>query len=287
MRWPAAGILFAAAVGFVVAPTLGDTCDVAALGERLFVDASFSGNNLSCASCHVPDNYFQDSLPRPAGKSGIALPRNTPSLLTLPAYTNYSWDGRNEVLTEQVREVLTAPAEVAAVDERLGVSIASLCPQRAFESATESAVEALTAYIQMLPGPAGNKSKSTTVEDGAQVFDALGCARCHVPPHYTDNLYHDIGLERLPVIAQSSGIIGGKQSMTFGIDYGRGNIVSGPSSIYQFRTPSLLWVAATSPYMHDGRFESLDKAILEHGVPGVHDLAPNKFMALISFLSSL
>jgi len=46
-----------------------------------------------------------------------------------------------------------------------------------------------------------------------------------------------------------------------GIDAGRANVQSGPNLTYNFRTPSLHNVAITAPYMHDGRFQTLEEVL--------------------------
>ena len=91
-----------------------------------------------------------------------------------------------------------------------------------------------------------------------------GCVKCHTPPHFTDNQFHDIGLPRRNTIFESY-TRDGKDVFRLGPDFGRGNIVAGQESLFTFRTPSLLNVAQTAPYMHDGTFRELEEVLDFYG----------------------
>ncbi len=94
---------------------------------------------------------------------------------------------------------------------------------------------------------------------GRDLFEAIGCDACHTPrlpspygpiPAYTDYLLHDMGPDLADgyVFAESTGD--------------------------EFKTPALWAVAATGPYLHDGRAKTLDEAIRWHGgeAADAHDL---------------
>ena len=84
------------------------------LGKKLFFEPALSGNSTrSCGSCHSPEAFFTDKLPRNKTMDGTAdLPRNTPSLL----YSGYQyaqfWDGRVKSLEEQIGNVLKNKSEM-------------------------------------------------------------------------------------------------------------------------------------------------------------------------------
>lgn len=69
-------------------------------GKALFYDTQFSGNkNISCASCHQPENHFVDSLPRAVGLH--ATGRNTPTIIGVGWQRWFYWDGRKDSLWSQ------------------------------------------------------------------------------------------------------------------------------------------------------------------------------------------
>lgn len=135
----------------------------------------------------------------------------------------------------------------------------------------------LVSFVMLLAAPEP-EPRSTRADTGAQVFEAIGCASCHVPaltgrlgpvPLYSDLLLHDMG----PGLAE---------------DY-RTGVASGA----EFRTQPLWGVAAAGPHLHDGRADTLDEAIRWHGGEAraakerYEALADGERGALIAFLESL
>lgn len=88
----------------------GEDPAVAALGEKLFFDASLTGNRISCSSCHVPDLGFTDG--RPTSKGLAVVRRNAPSLLDVAYRRWLFWDGRSDSLWSQALETLESPTEM-------------------------------------------------------------------------------------------------------------------------------------------------------------------------------
>jgi CxxC motif-containing protein (DUF1111 family) len=146
-------------------------------------------------------------------------------------------------------------------------------------------VELFRDFMQMLAPPPRLPSTSTAVADGSRLFDAIGCADCHVRllqtgpslvqaiayrgfAPYSDFLLHDMG-------ALGDGIVQGKAS-------GR-----------DMRTPPLWGVRLLNVYLHDGRAHTLPDAILAHDGQGrgarqrFAALSAHRQAALIAFLSTL
>lgn len=72
----------------------------AALGRRLFFDSRLSGNGkVSCATCHQPDRYYTDGLPRSRGTGQVA--RNAPTVVGAAWQRWFYWDGRRDSLWAQ------------------------------------------------------------------------------------------------------------------------------------------------------------------------------------------
>jgi cytochrome c peroxidase len=154
----------------------------------------------------------------------------------------------------------------------------------------EGVVQALATYQRSLIScrtpfdrwQAGDESAlSTEAKRGALLFSGkAGCAQCHVPPLFTDGKFHNIGLDSIPV------------------DRGRAHLTGLPADEGAFKTPTLRNVAVTGPYMHDGRFESLEQVIGHYnagGRPGAPrdvllrplGLTEKETLELLEFLRSL
>ena len=91
----------------------------AAFGSLLFSDPNLSGNReVSCASCHQPENYFANSLDR---DRGTAPPiRNTPSIVNAAFNAWFYWDGRKDSLWSQALNPFEAIEEMGG--SRLAVA---------------------------------------------------------------------------------------------------------------------------------------------------------------------
>jgi len=90
---------------------------------------------------------------------------------------------------------------------------------------------------------------------GMKLFmDANGanCISCHSGYNFTDQQFHDNGI--------------GINSSTN--DQGRFNISKKDADIGKFKTPSLRNIALSAPYMHDGRFASLQEVVNSYNLGG-------------------
>jgi cytochrome c peroxidase len=89
------------------------------LGEQLFFDKQLSGNGkLSCASCHHPEKFFTDGLPRAIGAKTTS--RNTPTIVSSGWLRWFYWDGRRDSLWSQALIPFEAEEEMAS--SRLAVT---------------------------------------------------------------------------------------------------------------------------------------------------------------------
>lgn len=229
-----------------------------ALGKQLFFDARLSGDNqMSCATCHIPERAFGDGLAKGRGANGKELPRNTPSLLNAGFYKSYFWDGRAASLEEQALVPIRAADEMnqdlAALEKELNAvpGYAGLFRSVFGTPVTrEGIAKALAAYQRTLVTRnsgfdrylAGDRSAlSEEAREGWEVFQAAGCIRCHSGPNFSDNKFHRLG--------------------TSFSDWGRGSITGDNQDRYAFRTPGLRDVAGTAPYMHDGSLRTLTEVV--------------------------
>jgi cytochrome c peroxidase len=87
---------------------------------------------------------------------------------------------------------------------------------------------------------------------GLALFQAK-CASCHATDLFTDHSF------------RNNGILD-----EFSYDRGRNEVSQLPEDIGKFRVPSLRNISVTDPYMHHGKFKTLEK-VLDHYASGVKD----------------
>ncbi len=244
------------------------TVEGVALGKKLFFDPILSGNNTqACADCHTPSNAFTDNTRFSDGIDGTLGNRNSMPLFNLA--WNYDekffWDGKSFSLEHQAFSPVTDPTEMKStwteVEQKLqqhpdyptlfqrafGISkIDSTLVTKAIAQFERTLISANSKFDQFL---LGEVQLTPEEQNGFDVFmdEARGdCFHCHGSdknPLWTDNAFHNNGLDA-----------------TF-TDLGLGAITGDPSDNGKFRSPSLRNLEFTAPYMHDGRFNTLEEVI--------------------------
>lgn len=278
-----------------------------ALGRMLFFDKRLSASNqISCATCHQPDLAFTDGVSfSRAGESGNALHRHTPALINLAwVHKGLFWDGGSTNLESQAFGPLTHPDEMR---QDLFELVAELRADRNYPSLfrkvfgdttlkTGYIVQALAQFQRTLIS-AGSKYDqvkqqkavfSASEEKGFRIVQEK-CGGCHPSPLFTDNDFHNNGID-----ADFS------NTAFEGIYQGRYRISYDPQDLGKFRTPTLRNIMITAPYMHDGRFADIDE-VLDHYSSGIHvsstldskiplsgfQLSPEDKTAVVHFLKCL
>lgn len=265
------------------------------LGRRLFADRRLSFNNTtSCASCHDPERDFTDGQPRAIGASGVAHPRNTPTLWNAAYNVSFTWldQGLNS-LESQLRIPLTGrdPVEMGFGPEQLAILAAdpeTTGLQRAAFGATpvseRTVIQALAAYVRTLVRMDSAFDRYFYWDD-ASGFDArarrgmalffserLGCSHCHAGAHLSGPTAAPDRV--VPPVFHRTAV---------------------SDSTTAFRAPSLRFVRRTAPYMHDGSLATLDQVVdfyTRGGGVAAERLAPfaltnDERAALLAFLRSL
>lgn len=267
-------------------------------GKALFFTAELSRDGLmSCATCHVPSQLYSDGYERALSRTR-EMTRNTPSILALNGYTSFFWDGRASSLPEQIKGPLFGRQELFSDSTRIKRFLIS----KGFASEDTSSVEAVNFSVKAIESYINSISTKETVywkyldesydlsdieTKGLKLFNDWGCSTCHSGRYLTDNQYHDVGSPRRKIVLQSRQEQGGQITYELGYDYGRGNIESGVDNLYKFRTPSLINVEKTAPYMHDGAFRDLEEAVVFYARRRNGDVAQADVDALLSFLGTL
>jgi cytochrome c peroxidase len=259
-----------------------------ALGKTFFFSTALSANrDIACATCHDPAHAYADGRVVAIGSHGQPGQRNTPSLLNVAKYTRWSWDGHNQSLETQVLEPLFSAREHGLTNERHALAIVRDTPALASPYAqvfgneapftVDNIAAALAGYVREI----GSREKappaiqSAQIELGRKLFNGkAGCAQCHDPTRgFTDNQFH-FGYQGAPKETEATrSAINRLRLKTSTSKYQRNShdatvaslgafaATLDPNDIGKFRTPSLLHVASTAPYMHDGSVATLREAI--------------------------
>ena len=257
-----------------------------ALGARLFADTRLSVNNTqSCASCHDRAKAFADPRRFSVGAEGQIGKRNAMALFNLAWHEGFFWDGRAKTLREQVLMPVQDKHEMnetlpRAVDKISGDASYKGAFQKAFgveEITSERIAMALEQHllsltsqdskfdraarkVETLSEPEARGLKLFVTEfDPARGLRGADCFHCHGGMLFTNHAFHNNGLARAVD------------------DVGRSAVTKVAADVGKFKTPSLRNIALTAPYMHDGRFATLEEVVehYDHGVVRSDTLDPN------------
>ena len=326
--------------GFNNAPTDNPvTDDGVTLGRVLFYDKKMSVNDTkSCASCHFQELGFADDKPKSEGFEGGHTFRNSMGFANAGFYAaeNFFWDHRAATLEDQVLMPIQDPVEMGMILEDLVEKIDNLDYYNPlFENAFGSTLvtsnrisKALSQFVRSIysfntkydegieitnnifedfPNFTSQENLGKDIFNGKLTPGAIGtCITCHmpnaVPIHFEIPLPDNV----------NQVIFCGAEPDNVGLDIdinvednGVGAFLGIESLYGHFKTPSLRNIEITGPYMHDGRFETLEE-VVEHystgvlahpylsahmkngdGSPRHLDLTPEESAALVAFMKTL
>jgi cytochrome c peroxidase len=272
------------------------------LGRKLFFETRLSRDNtVSCGTCHQPfaafahlDHNVSHGIDNKLGT------RNSPPLFNLNWHPSFFWDGGVNHIESQPINPIENPVEM---DERVGNIVAKLQgdaeyralfttvfgdqtinSQRIFKALAQFMgvlVSANSKYDKYVRGEAGGEMNASEL-DGLQVFRNK-CGSCHKEPLFSDFSMRNNGLPATTVN-----------------DSGRAHITREIADMYKFKVPSLRNLKYTYPYMHDGRFATLEE-VLDYYTTSVHNsgiidpaigsegisLSAQEKASLLSFLNTL
>ena len=243
------------------------SADGFALGRRLFYDSILSRDgSVSCGSCHQQFAAFAHLDHRVShGIGGVNGKRNTPALFNLAWQPELMWDGSVHHLELQPVAPISNPVEMGgslalAVDKLRRDPHYPALFERAFGSPGVDSQRLLRALAQFTGTLVSADSRYDRYVQGREPFTAQErqglalfrqhCAACHTEPLFSEFSYRDDGLDAAPA------------------DAGRAAVSGLPQDRGTFRVPSLRNVALTAPYMHDGRYDSLEQ-VLDHYSSGI------------------
>lgn len=261
-----------------------------ALGRMLFYDPILSRDStISCASCHLQSLSFTDGGAVSTGISGRTGLRSSMPLVNLAFNPRgFFWDGRSASLEEQALHPIEDHLEMDEDWERVEEKLRRHpdYPQRfraAFgidqrsEITHDLAVKAIAQFERTLvsyqsrfdkvvweqqgwPTEAEQMGRDLFfVEDVAQDLEHPGCSHCHGSALFTENFFFNNGISDVPSIDDFP-------------DKGLGGANGNRFDNGKFRAPTLRNIALTAPYMHDGRFSTLEE-VVDHYASGGHGVA--------------
>lgn len=246
--------------------------DVATLGRVLFYDTQLSHNNsVSCGSCHQQINGFADPRNFSVGFENGLTARNTQTIVNTGTQTGFFWDLREKTLDHMVLQPIANHVEMGVTDtlelenrvkassyykalfskafgsedvttHKIGLALAQF---------VKSIVSVSTRYDQGRLQTQDNRVDFPNFTDQENLgkhlfFSKFPCSQCHGGVNLDGSLSapKNIGLE--------------KDYYDNGM---QGLLESGDIRDGFFKTPSLRNIALTAPYMHDGRFRTLEEVI--------------------------
>ncbi len=275
------------------------------LGRVLFYDKALSfNNNISCGSCHFQDKGFADDVRFHKGVFGNTLKRNTMAITGNGSAM--FWDGRSSDMKDLVLKPIANHDEMVQDPNALVIKIKQLSYykdlfKKAYNSENvdlkgiENALAAFcvailpsntkfdagvstlvsTPFMNSLVDSTTSLFNLTAIENKglALFFGKARCASCHHPDQggatygsFSSTNFANIGLD-----------------VTYS-DNGVGALVSNSAQNGVFKIPNLKNVALTAPYMHDGRFNTLEE-VVEHynsGIKANTNLNPRLFKNKLS-----
>ncbi|WP_316803726.1 cytochrome-c peroxidase [Pedobacter nototheniae] len=240
------------------------------LGRRLFYEVRLSANNaISCGSCHIQNKAFTDGEKLSKGVNQALTDRNSMSLVNLLWTRKFFWDGRSPGLEQQASFPMENPHEMG---QRIAVSVKKLQSTSYYPALFKSVFKddritgdrifkALAQFERTLISGNSRYDQylSNTVKLSASEMRGMllfntapnpdkgirgaNCSHCHGGAKNYLELFHNNGIDSIYKDRGIEAISG------FKTDHGR------------FKVPTLRNIAQTGPYMHDGRFATLEQVI--------------------------
>jgi len=273
---------------------------LATLGKMLFFDPRLSGpQNMSCVACHNPSFGWEVPVDRAVGASNVKLPRQAPTILNAAWGKHFFWDGRADTLEHQAIGPITAAAEMNNTFDVIVPRVRALAGYRtwfaqifpdsgvtqdtilrAIATYERTVVSGTTPFDRWVEGD--EAALPQAAKRGFILFNTKAhCALCHQGWNFTDQDFHDIGLDTTDL--GRAGVLGADAPET---------------ARYAFKTPGLREVAARAPYMHNGALADLEAVIWHYASGGVQRpslspqikplaLSDQEVADLVAFLESL
>lgn len=257
------------------------------MGRVLFYDTNLSADgNISCASCHHQELAFGDNNAFSEGVHGNLTQRNSIALGSLRSFGNHYqnedlrdketpglfWDERASTIKEQLEQTISNPDEMGMdikdiVDYVSEVEFYQILNKKAFGNevlTADNLLEALEVFISSINSPLtsfeANFQNNLNYITGDSIVDnsehnrgfelfKQNCSTCH------SNTVSIEGHENEKTIFNAN------NGLKLNGDLGIYESTSRTEDIGKFKIPGLFNVALSAPYMHDGRFQTLEEVV--------------------------
>lgn len=239
------------------------------LGRKLFYDPILSRNHtISCSSCHLSNQAFSHAGNHLSKgiEDGIG-DRNSPAIFNLAWQKTFMWDGSVVNIDVQALAPINHPAEMGedinSVVRKLNRSKEyKMLFYKSFGDSLATSERLMKALSQFQLTIVSVNSKYDKMKQGKAIFTSAenngyqlfkqNCSSCHAEPLFSTYEFANNGLSYNSELK----------------DYGKWNKTFEPADKMMFKIPSLRNLAYTYPYMHDGRFKTLNE-VLEHYENGI------------------
>jgi cytochrome c peroxidase len=245
------------------------TAEKVALGKQLYYDKRLSGDGArSCYGCHLKENGLTDGKPVAIGAFDKTLTRSSPTMWNVGYHSEFYWDGRSPALEKQVQGAWST-GNMGASGNDGAPSMDDICAKlneipgykeqfnavfggdatpdnvaMAVASFMRTIVAADSAWVRFRNGD--DSAISEQAKRGWVVFsEKAKCTNCHDGLLLTDLQYHNVGI--------------GMDAAT--PDVGRAKVSGDEKDTGAFKTPTLLDISKSAPYMHNGSVATLEEAV--------------------------
>jgi cytochrome c peroxidase len=239
------------------------------LGKKIFFDKQLSSDGtISCNSCHAQTHGFADhNVSFSLGVNGAIGSRNSPSIANMIWSPYFMWDGGvNHIEVFSVAPITNPDEMHETMSNVLSKLNSNIQYRKLFKEAYGSdlitdqlLLKAITLFMSKIIScnskydkmRQGKVEYNSMENEGYDLFKQK-CASCHTEPLFTNYQFINNGID------------------SFFTDLGRAKITFNNEDRGKFKVPSLRNIELTYPYMHDGRFWSLEQ-VLNHYRSGIRN----------------
>lgn len=180
------------------------------------------------------------------GIKGVARRLNVAGTIEIG---KFGWKAQISTIRDFMHDALANEVGLTTPDEGRNQGLRTDTDDAADPELALDQVDDLEFFVANLPAPQRRGGTDPRIADGQALFTTVGCAKCHVP---------EMPGSAGPVRLYSNLLLHNVMKSTF-----RGMAEPGAGSGF-YRTPPLWGIADTAPYLHDGRAETLEAAIVAH-----------------------